>query len=130
LIDPYAELRQLEWSQRLSRLERNVLARTDAPVGQFLYGLAAAGGAQALGLRAGAIAAGRRADLVVLDTNDPALAAQTIDDLLDAAIFGPSRLPVRDVMVAGRWVVREGHHGNEQAALAGYRAALARLAAA
>jgi formimidoylglutamate deiminase len=130
LIDPYAELRQLEWSQRLSRLERNVLARGEAPVGQFLYALAAAGGAQALALPAGAIAGGRRADLVVLDTNDPALAAQAIDDVLDAAIFGPSRMPVRDVMVAGRWVVREGRHGNEEAALAGYRSALGRLASA
>jgi len=130
LIDPYAELRQLEWSQRLSRLERNVLAREEAPVGQFLYALAAAGGAQALALHAGAIAAGRRADLVVLNTNDPALAVQARDDLLDAAIFGPSRMPVRDVMVAGRWVVRDGRHANEQAALAGYRAALGRLATA
>jgi formimidoylglutamate deiminase len=130
LIDPYAELRQLEWSQRLSRLERNVLARAESPVGQFLYALAAAGGAQALGMPAGAIAAGRRADLVVLDTDDPALAGQASEDLLDAAIFGPSRLPVRDVMVAGRWVVREGRHANEQAALAKYRATLARLAAA
>ena len=130
LIDPYAELRQLEWSQRLSRLERNVLARNEAPVGQFLYSLAATGGAQALALPAGAIAVGRRADLVVLNTDDPALAAQAIDDVLDAAIFGPSRMPVRDVMVAGRWVVREGRHANEQDALAGYRATLARLAAA
>jgi len=130
LIDPYAELRQLEWSQRLSRLERNVLARNEAPVGQHLYALAAAGGAQALALPAGAIAAGRRADLVVLNTDDPALADQAVDDVLDAAIFGPSRVPVRDVMVAGRWIVRDGRHASEQAALAGYRAALLRIAAA
>jgi formimidoylglutamate deiminase len=128
-IDPFAELRQLEWSQRLSRLERNVLARDGAPVGQYLYSAAAAGGAQALGLPAGAIDAGRRADLVVLNDGDPALAAQSIDDLLDAAVFGPARSPVRDVMVGGRWVVRDGGHPNEQAILANYRATLARLTA-
>jgi formimidoylglutamate deiminase len=128
-IDPFAELRQLEWSQRLSRLERNVLARAELPVGQFLYSRAAVGAAQALALPAGAIAHGRRADLVVLDSDDPALAGQAIDDVLDAAIFGPSRAPVRDVMVAGRWVVRDGRHASEQTALANYRATLARLAA-
>jgi formimidoylglutamate deiminase len=128
-IDPFAELRQLEWSQRLSRLERNVLALGEAPVGRYLYTAAATGGAQALAVPAGAIAVGLRADLVVLNDADPALAAQSIDDLLDAAIFGPARSPVRDVMVGGRWVVRDGLHANEQATLADYRAALARLVA-
>jgi formimidoylglutamate deiminase len=44
-------------------------------------------------------------------------------------VFGPARSPVRDVMVGGRWVVRDGLHANEQATLADYRAALARLVA-
>jgi formimidoylglutamate deiminase len=127
-IDPYAELRQLECSQRLSRLERNVLARSELPVGHFLYALAAAGGARALAQPVGAIARGRRADLVVLDDNDPALAAQQVTDVLDTAVFGPSRRPVRDVMVAGRWVVRDGHHVDEQQVLANYRTAMGRLA--
>jgi formimidoylglutamate deiminase len=130
VIDPFAELRQLEWSQRLSRLERNVLARSEGPVGQFLYALAAAGGAQALALPAAAILVGRRADLVVLNNDDPALGGQAIDDVLDAAIFGPARAPVHDVMVGGRWVVRDGRHPNEQTVFANYRAALGRLAAA
>jgi len=128
VIDPYAELRQLEWSQRLFRLERNVLARTEAPVGRFLYATAAAGGARAIAQPNGGIARGRRADFVVLDADDPALAGQAVDDLLDAAIFGPCRHPVRDVMVAGRWVVRDGRHPDERAVLQGYRSALARLA--
>ena len=130
LIDPYVELRQLEYSQRLFRLERNVLARRDVPVGQFLYSLAAGGGARAVAQPTGAIARGWRADLVVLNTDDPALASQPVDDILDAAIFGPCRQPVRDVMIGGRWVVRDGQHAEERAVLAAYRAALARLAAA
>ena len=130
LIDPWAELRQLEYSQRLMLLERNVLARHDLPVGRFLYGLAAGGGARAIAQPTGAIAPGCRADFVVLDADDPALAGQSVEDVLDAAIFGPCRRPVRDAMVAGRWVVREGRHPEELAVLAAYRAALARLAAA
>ena len=129
LIDPYAELRQLEWSQRLARQQRNVLTHGGGTaVGQSLYSAAAAGGARALAQPIGAIEAGRRADLVVLDVTDPALVEQRIDDVLDAAIFGPCRHPVRDVMVAGRWVVRDGQHPRRDAILDSYRAALTRLA--
>jgi formimidoylglutamate deiminase len=125
-IDPFAELRQLEWSQRLSLQARNVLATADAPVGQALYAAAARGGSRALGRPTGAIAAGCRADFVVLDADDPALAVQPVDAMVDAAIFGPCRAPVRDVMVGGRWVVRDGRHPHEDAVLARYRACLAR----
>jgi len=127
VIDPFAELRQLEWSQRLVRQARNVLAVANAPVGRSLYLLAAGGGAQAVARDAGAIVRGRRADFVVLDADDPALIAQDSGTLLDAAIFGPCRHPVRDVMVGGRWVVRNGHHAQEDAVLARYRKALAEL---
>lgn len=127
IIDPFAELRQLEWSQRLTQQSRNVLVIADSPVGQSLYVAAAVGGARAMGATAGAIAEGCRADLVVLDAADPALAEQNIDAVLDAAIFGPCRKPVSDVMVAGRWVVRGGHHAREDAVLARYRRTLAEL---
>ena len=127
IVDPYAELRQLEWSQRLLRQTRNVLATADTPVGQRLYSAAACGGARAQARPAGAIAAGCRADFVVLNADDPALALQPTDALLDAAIFGPCRTPVRDVMVGGQWIVRDGHHPQEEAVLARYRATLARL---
>ena len=126
-IDPFAELRQLEWSQRLSLQRRNVLGSADAPVGQALYADAARGGARALGRPAGAVAEGCRADFVVLDANDPALAVQPVEAVLDAAIFGPCRNPVRDVMVAGRWVVREGRHLHEDTVFARYRECMARL---
>ena len=127
IVDPFAELRQLEWSQRLARQARNVLATAEMPLGQALYAAAARGGARAQVRPAGAIAPGRRADLVVLDTADAALAAQPIDVMLDAAIFGPCRRPVRDVMVGGRWIVREGRHPHEEAIFERYRACLARL---
>ena len=142
-IDPFAELRQLEWSQRLARRERNVLvdvvvpegsvtvARGSAtvsrqvPVGQAIYAAAARGGARAQGRRTGAIAPGCKADFVVLDVRDAALATQPVDALLDAAVFGPCRTPVRDVMVDGQWVMRDGRHRDEEAALARYRSCLA-----
>ena len=127
IVDPFAELRQLEWSQRLARQSRNVLAGAAEPVGQALYANAARGGARALAQPVGAIAAGCRADIVVLDGDDPALVGAAPDTLLDAAIFGPCRRPVRDVMVKGHWVVRDGRHPREDAVLRRYRAAIAGL---
>ena len=58
----------------------------------------------------GAIAAGHRADWVVLDEDDLAIAELRGDAMLDSAIFGPARVPMRDVMVGGRWHVRDGVH--------------------
>jgi formimidoylglutamate deiminase len=64
---------------------------------------------------------------VTLDPDEPALAAQPVSAVVDAAVFGPCRAPVRDVMVGGQWIVRAGHHPREDAVLANYRAHLARL---
>jgi formimidoylglutamate deiminase len=128
-ISPFLELRQLEWSQRMRARRRNVLPVADgATIGATLWTGAARGGAQALAQPTGALAIGRSADMVVLDVTDPALAGQDRRDVLDAAIFGPSRRPVRDVLARGRYLVRDGHHAQEDAVFARYRATLARLA--
>jgi formimidoylglutamate deiminase len=130
IIDPFAELRQLEWSQRMRARRRNVLgAMGDQTIGTTLWTAAARGGAQALAQPVGALEVGRRADLVVLNPADPALAGQSADDILDAAMFGPSRAPVHDVMAGGRWIVRGGHHAAEAEVFARYRVALARIGA-
>jgi len=125
IVDPFAELRQLEWSQRLAIGERNVLASDAAPVGQSLYAHAARGGGAAVARPVGVIAAGTRADLIVLNVDDPAVADAPRDAILDAAIFGPCRRPVHDVMVAGRWRVREGRHPREDEIFVRYRRAVA-----
>lgn len=103
-------------------------AAVGTTIGTSLWTGAARGGAQALAQPVGTIAVGQRADLVVLDTRDPALTDQGHDDVLDAAIFGPCRNPVRDVLARGRFVVRDGRHVREEAVFARYRATLARLA--
>ena len=67
------------------------------------------------------------ADLVVLDGDEPALAGHG-DTVLDAAIFGPCRAPVRHAMLRGRWAVRDGRHRDEDEVRARYLRAMARLA--
>lgn len=127
-VSPVEELRWLEYGQRLRSHRRNVLATEDNPSsGTFLWRAAAEGGARALAQPSGTIAAGRRADLVVLDANNPILAAKTGDQILDSLIFSGNDNAVEDVMVAGRWVVENGRHPEEERTAADFRRVLDRL---
>jgi formimidoylglutamate deiminase len=108
-IAPPEELRWLEYGQRLVT-RRRIVAATAAgeSCGETLYARAARGGAQACGLRAGALAAGNRADLVVLDARVPPLAGAPPGDVLDRYVFAADRAAPRHVMVRGRWRIRDG----------------------
>ena len=128
--DPAAELRLLEYVQRLVGRRRNLnISSTSAAVGTTLWLEAAAGGAQALGREMGALASGKRADLVVLDGEHPDIAQRTGDTIANALVFSGSENLVRDVMVAGRWVVREGRHELQERTAAHYARAVAELIA-
>jgi formiminoglutamate deiminase len=109
-VDLADELRTLEYGQRLRDRQRNLLAPAGGSVGRTLFAAAAAGGAQALQQPIGAIAPGRRGDLVTLDPLHPALVGRTGDDLLDGWIFAAGRSPVASVYVGGRRVVEDGRH--------------------
>ena len=123
------ELRLLEYSQRLARRARNVLAVTPgASTGRTLYDAALAGGAQALGRRIGRLEAGCRADLVVLDAAHPAFSAVHDDGWLDAYVFTAGSGAVDQVLVAGQTLVSAGRHREREAITARYRRTLARLA--
>jgi formimidoylglutamate deiminase len=124
------ELRLLEYGQRLVARRRNVLrVGAEDSVGAGLYRAAVAGGARALGLSAPGLQVGAPADLVVLDSEHPKLYGRTGDALLDSYVFASGSDCVRDVMVAGRFVVRERHHEAENSLLARYRRELDRLLA-
>ncbi|MFK0086103.1 formimidoylglutamate deiminase [Pseudomonas sp. NPDC090755] len=109
------ELRWLEYGQRLRDQRRNRLYGSDQPmVGRTLYDAALSGGAQALGQAIGELSVGKRADWLVLDGNDPYLATASDDGILNRWLFAGSDRQVRDVMVNGQWVVRQGRHGAEE----------------
>ena len=128
LIDPAAELRQLEYGQRLSHLARNVLAeREGESVGRRLFETAVAAGTQACARPVGSIAAGRRADLVLLDGDHPDIAAGSGDHWLDAWIFVAGRAAVKHVMIGGETVVECGRHRSREAITRRYVAAVARM---
>jgi len=121
-VSPTEELRWLEYGQRLRLEERNVAAGlADRSTGRALFDGAVMGGNRALGRREGGIATGGRADLVVLDPNHPQLVGRSEDALLDSWIFSGNSNPVRQVMVGGRWVVRDGRHHARDAIVERYR---------
>lgn len=131
-VDPFEELRLLELAQRLVLKRRNVLAGqaaldSERSVGSLLLAAALAGGAQAAGQPTSELLPGRRADLVVLDAESPGLLGREGEAVVDAAVFGPGRRIVRDVLCAGRFRVREGRHVDAAAIRARYARAIARL---
>jgi formiminoglutamate deiminase len=130
-IDAAAELRQLEYGQRLSLRERNVFASREAEsVGRHLFEASLAGGAQACARPVGSIDVGRRADLVLLDRDHPDLAVGTDDHWLDAWIFVTGRTAVREVLIGGERVVADGRHRDHDLLTRRYVAAVTRLLAA
>lgn len=114
-VSPWQELRQLEYAQRLIKRKRNVLQEAATPsVGRTLFGKAAAGGAQALGIDSGVIAVNRRADLVAVSLAHPLLEQRQEDAILDTLIFALEPV-ITDVFVAGRQVIKDGRHRLERA---------------
>lgn len=114
-LDVVEELRLLEYGQRLATQQRNCLHSSEIrPVGDWLYRQALAGGAQASGQPIGTLEAGKRADIVVLDGSDPYLATSTEETLLGRWLFGGSKQQIRDVMVAGRWVIQQRRHALDE----------------
>jgi formimidoylglutamate deiminase len=131
-VSPVEELRWLEYGQRLATLTRNVSAhRGDQGQGGStaarLCRDALSGGAQALGRAIGALAPGCSADLVVLDTDHPLLYGRRDDRLLDTWVFSGNTPTVRHVMTAGKWVIRDGHHPDEEAIAQNFRKVMTAL---
>jgi formimidoylglutamate deiminase len=125
------ELRQLEWSQRLARGRRNILATPQAPaVADRLYQSAWAGGLRAIGQATPTgVDAPRRADFVSYEMDAGDWQLQEPDDFLSALVFDAPAPRAQQVMVGGRWVIRDGVHVNEVAIEAHYRETLGRLRA-
>ena len=121
------ELRLLEYSQRLSRKARAVMAGDGQSTGRLLWERAAKGGAQAAGRPSGAIAVGMWADLLALDTGDLRLEGFQGDQLLDAVVFAGRDGLVTDLWSAGRHIVQDGRHIARDRAATAFRATMRRL---
>ena len=120
-INPFEELRWLEYGQRLFGRSRNISAVHDLHTGTALFNHVLHGGARAAGFRASDLRPGAQADLVSVNALDTSLAGHSPPSLLDALVFTGNGPPIDRVMVGGKWCVVDGSHVNEQSTGAEYR---------
>jgi formimidoylglutamate deiminase len=110
-IDPLEDARELEYHLRLARQQRAILDQIgEQTLASRLFDCATVHGARALGVSAGELAEGFPADFFTVDLNDVSIAGHSGSDLLPLAVFSLGRSAIRDVMVNGRWVVRDQRH--------------------
>jgi formiminoglutamate deiminase len=127
-IDAAGELRLLEYAQRLTRRGRNLLAPAEGrSTGRALFEGAQAGGGQALGRKSHGLKQGAPADIVSLDTGNPAFAGRKDDALLDSWIFAGGRPDC--VWRFGRKVVKHGRHRDRDKIAARYQGTIRRFLA-
>ncbi|SHO55394.1 formimidoylglutamate deiminase [Vibrio quintilis] len=109
-VSAMEELRWLEYGQRLRDQRRNRLVDpATGSVGDMLWQQAAAGGSQACGVKLGTLAVGQRADWLVVEQNE------WLENLpsslwLNRWLFSGHSQMIRDVYVAGKQVIEQGHH--------------------
>jgi formimidoylglutamate deiminase len=98
-IDPFAEMRAIEWNARAMLGRRNVVPHAGPDgLAAALLAMGTVNGARALGIDAGEIAVGRLADLVAVDVSGVAFQRAR---LLPAVVFNGSPACVRQVWVGG-----------------------------
>jgi formiminoglutamate deiminase len=105
-----AELRQLEYAQRLKERARNICASTGASSGRALLEAIWLGGARALRRNSGKLAPGAAADILTFRADHPTLAGKIDDQILDAWIFSAGNALVDCVWSGGLKVVSGGRH--------------------
>ena len=105
-----AELRQLEYSQRLRERARNVCAPAGGSTARAMLEAIWSGGAQALRRPGGRLAPGASADILTFRADHPTLAGKADDEILDAWIFSVGNALVDCVWSGGRKVVADGRH--------------------
>ena len=129
-VDWRAELRLLEYGQRLISQQRNVLTSPQQPfVADYVFETCTRGSAQASGRASGQLHPGHQADVMVIDLKHPSLAGLDKQHWLSALVFSERAHanPIRDVFVSGKACVTDGHHPQEEAAFAAYQETLSSL---
>lgn len=110
-INPFEELRLLEYGHRLVLRSRNIYATNPSTcTGETLFQDAVLGGNRACGHWRKPLAPGSNADLIALNENNPVLAGHSSESILDALAFCGIHSAIDQVMVSGTWVVKEGRH--------------------
>ena len=131
-IDPLEDARELEYHQRLQKLERAVLAPRDGRGGRSglaarLFECASANGARSIASGSGKLEVGQPADFFTVDLDDASIAGAREDDLLAAIVFSLERTAIRDVVVRGTRVIEDGRHPRQAEIVADFTRAMREL---
>ena len=122
-IDILEDARENEYHLRLVRRERGILDNLqDEEIALRLIKSGTGSGYRALGLSGGNLAPGDPADFYTLDLNDVALLGTDRASLASQAVFAASRAAIRDVAVAGRFMLQDGRHALDEEIRERYRA--------
>jgi formimidoylglutamate deiminase len=97
------EMRWLEYVQRTRHETRGVVVNEAGQNAPKLFECATTAGAKSLGIRAGKIASGNSADLIVIDTQGISLLGATAETLMPAFVLGADRGSITHTCVAGQW---------------------------
>jgi formimidoylglutamate deiminase len=127
-IDPLEDARQLDLHLRLQQQERAVLDGIGGKsISDRLFDCATKNGARSLKVDGGDLRDGMLADFVTVDLDDLSIAGNSAEDLLPVVVFGMNRTAVRDVVVGGRFILRDGRHAVEEEIVSRYKAVHARV---
>lgn len=132
LIDAFAEMRLVEYHERLVRQRRNVIVGAagdrQESAGPLLR-MATRSGSASLGLQVGRLEQGAQADLVAADLTHPSLAGWDDDSLTASMVFSGTPSLITDVWVGGVRRVKDGHHALDGVAAMAFRNEVERLLA-
>ena len=110
-IDPLEDARELDYHLRLERQERAILdPSATQTLASRLFDCATLHGARALGVPGGGLTPGSYADFFTIDLNDVSIAGHSAEDLLPIVVFSLNRSAIRDVVINGRFVLRDQKH--------------------
>ena len=114
-IDPLEDARELEYHLRLVSQQRAILDQIgEQTLASRLFDCATVHGARALSLSPSA-------DFITVALDDVAIAGNSAEDLLPQTVFSLGRTAIQDVMVNGRWVVRDRHHPLQEEIIARFQ---------
>jgi formimidoylglutamate deiminase len=121
-IDPLEDARELDYHLRLEQQERAILDQITAKtLASRLFDCATVNGARALALPGGNVTPGSFADFFTIDLNDVSIAGHSAEDLLPIIVFSLNRSAIRDVVVNGRFILRDQQHIHQDEIISRYK---------
>jgi formimidoylglutamate deiminase len=123
-IDPLEDARELDYHLRLKQQERAILDPiADQTLASRLFDCATSHGARALNLPGDGLTPGSYADFFTVDLNDVSIAGHSAEDLLPIIVFALNRSAIRDVVVNGRFILRDQKHVLQDEIISRYKEA-------